>query len=99
MMNRGVMLTMQAIRRQVPHDPYLIRLIHNRTRRAFPGKRLWTAAQLLNLETIRFLRARNREGYDVYIHPDAWDQNAGYIMVVTLTVLAPYGKQRCQYRR
>jgi hypothetical protein len=31
--------------------------------------------------TLRFLRARNREGCDVYIHPYAGNQNAGYILV------------------
>ena len=84
MTNRRVTLTMQAIRRQLaamPHDLYLIRLIHNQTRRAFAGRRLWTAAQLLSPETIGFLRARNREGCDIYMHPDAWDQNAGYILL------------------
>jgi hypothetical protein len=30
---------------------------------------LWTADQLMNLATIRFLRARNREGCDIYVHP------------------------------
>jgi hypothetical protein len=75
---------MQAIRRQVaamPHDLYLVRLIHSRTRRAFPGERLWTAAQLINPATIAFLRIRNREGCDVYIQPYADNQNAGYILV------------------
>ncbi|MEK7406660.1 MAG: DNA-primase RepB domain-containing protein, partial [Acidobacteriota bacterium] len=30
---------------------------------------------------MRFLRIRNREGYDVYIQPYAEDRNAGYILV------------------
>jgi hypothetical protein len=84
MMNRGFMRTMEAIRQQLsamPHDLYQIRLIHSRTHRALPGERLWTAAQLLNPATIGFLRARNRDGYDIYIRPDSWDQNAGYILV------------------
>jgi hypothetical protein len=84
MIDRGLMLTMQAIRRQLaamPHDLYLIRVIHNQTRRAFPGERLWTAAQLLNPVTLRFLRVRNREGCDIYIQPYADNQNAGYILV------------------
>jgi len=84
MIDRGLMLTMQAIRRQIaamPHDLYLVRLIHNQTRRAFPGERLWTAGQLLNPATIAFLRIRNREGCDVYIQPYADDQNAGYILL------------------
>lgn len=84
MFDRGFLLTMQAIRRQLaamPHDLYLIRLVHSRTHRALTGKRLWTADQLLTPATIGFLRARNREGFDVYLHPDAWDQNAGFILV------------------
>ena len=84
MFDRGLSLTLQAIRRQLaamPHELYLIRLIHHYTRRPFPGERLWTADQLTNLATIRFLRVRNREGCDVYIQPYAVDQNAGYILV------------------
>ncbi|MGO9255803.1 MAG: hypothetical protein ACLQU1_05815 [Bryobacteraceae bacterium] len=48
MFDHGLYLTLQAMRRQIaamPHDLYLIRLIHHQTRRAFPGERLWTAAQ------------------------------------------------------
>jgi hypothetical protein len=82
--NRGFFLTWQAIRSQLaamPNELYLIRMIHNQTGRAFPGERLWTAAQLVCAATIRFLRVRNCEGCDVYIHPYAGDQNAGYILV------------------
>ncbi len=60
--NRGFWITLQSIRRQLsamPHELYLIRLIHHQTHRAFPGERLWTADQLANTATIRFLRARN----------------------------------------
>lgn len=81
---RGLLLTMQAIRRQLaamPHDLYLVRLIHNRTRRPFPGERLWSATQLLHPATVSFLRIRNREGCDVYIHPYAGGRNAGYILL------------------
>lgn len=80
----GFHLTEQAIRRQLaamPHDRYLLRLIHSRTRRPLPGERLWTATQLLDPAHIKFLRMCNREGFDVYIRPDAWDQNAGYILL------------------
>jgi DNA primase RepB-like protein len=80
----GLILTAQAIRRQLaamPNELYLIRLIHGLTKRPFPGERLWTADQLMNLATIRFLRARNREGCDIYVHPYAQDHNAGYILV------------------
>jgi len=84
MFDHGLHLTMQAMRRQLaamPHDLYLVRLIHSQTRRAFPGERLWTAAQLTHPATIRFLRVRNREGCDVYIHPYAENRNPGYILV------------------
>jgi len=84
MLDRGFFLTWQAIHRQLaamPHDLYLIRLIHHATRRAFPGERLWTAAQLTRAATIRFLRLRNREGYDIYIHAYAGGRNAGYILL------------------
>jgi RepB DNA-primase from phage plasmid len=84
MFDRGLNLTLRAVRRQIaamPHDLYLIRLIHNQTRRAFPGERLWTAAQLTHPATMRFLRVRNREGCDVYLQPYAEDRNPGYILV------------------
>jgi hypothetical protein len=84
MEDRGFFLTRHAIRSQLaamPNDLYLVRLIHHRSRQAFPGERLWAAAQLVDASTIRFLRARNREGCDVYIHPYAGDQNAGYVLV------------------
>jgi len=84
MYDRGFFLSSQAIRQQLagmPCDTYLIRLIHHSTRKPFPGERLWPATQLLLEPTIRFLRARNREGFDVYFRPYALDQNAGYILV------------------
>jgi hypothetical protein len=84
MNDRGFFLTLQAIRRQLgamPCDLYLVRLIHQQTRKAFPGERLWTAQQLGSAATVRFLRARNREGCDIYVQPFAGDQNAGYILI------------------
>jgi hypothetical protein len=75
---------MQAIRRQLiamPQELYLVRLIHQASRRAFPGERLWTASQLTQESTVRFLRLRNREGCDVYIQPYAEDCNSGYILL------------------
>jgi hypothetical protein len=65
----------------MPHELYLIRLIHHQSRRAFPGERLWTAAQLVHPATVRFLRVRNREGCDVYVQPYAQGRNPGYILV------------------
>src|SRR5260370_20057069 len=77
-------LTMQAISRQLaamPYDLYRLRLIHNQTRRPLPGQRLWTPAELLSPANVRFLRIRNREGFAVYIHPDNFDQSAGYVLL------------------
>lgn len=82
--DHGLFITLQAIRRQLaamPHELYLVRLIHQQTRRAFPGERLWTATQLGSAATVRFLRGRNREGCDVYVQAHAGDQNAGYILL------------------
>ena len=82
--DRGLWITLRAIRRQLaamPHDLFLIRLIHHATRRSFPGERLWTATQLLKPATVRFLRVRNREGCDVYLWPYAEEHNAGYILL------------------
>ena len=82
--DRGFFLTLQAIRKQLaamPCELYLVRLIHYQTRKAFPGERLWTAQQLGSAATVRFLRARNREGCDVYLQPFLGDQNAGYILL------------------
>jgi len=80
----GLFITRQAIQRQLaamPCELYLVRLIHQATRRAAPGERLWTAGQLAGLATVGFLRIRNREGCDIYLHPYAGDRNAGYILV------------------
>ena len=105
MFDRGLHLTLQAMRRQLsgmPHDLYLIRLIHHQTRRAFPGERLWTATELLHPATARFLRVRNREGCDVYIQPYTDKQNPGYILVDldhtsadTIERMRAYGHEPC----
>jgi len=105
MEDRGFFLTLQAIRRQLaamPNDLYLVRLIHHRTRQAFPGERLWTAEQLATAATIRFLRVRNREGCDVYVQPYAGYQNAGYILVdldharpTTIPTMHAHGHDPC----
>ena len=82
--DRGFFITRQAIRTQLaamPHELYLIRLIHHLSRRPFPGERLWTATQLTSSPAMRFLRARNCQGCDVYIQPYAGNHNAGYILV------------------
>src|SRR5438132_9438014 len=84
MLDRGFFLSLRAIRNQLAAMPcgcYLIRLIQCHTRKPFPGERLWTAPQLLLEPTIRFLRARNREGFDIYFRPYAVQYNVGYILV------------------
>src|SRR5579862_3567779 len=80
----GLGLSMLAINRQLlamPCDRYLIRLIHHVSRKALPGERLWTAAQMSDESTVKFLRVRNRDGYDVYFQPFLRGCNAGYILV------------------
>ena len=103
--DRGFFLTLQAIRRQLaamPCELYLIRLIHQQTRKAFPGERLWTAQQLRSAATVRFLRARNREGCDVYVQPFAGDRNAGYVLVdldcagpAVIAIMRAHGQDPC----
>jgi DNA primase RepB-like protein len=80
---RGLELTMAAVRAHLaavvwPH--YEVRLIEAE-RRACRATRYWTAAQLLQADTLRFLRARNREGCEVYFRPHAGTRNAGYLLL------------------
>jgi DNA primase RepB-like protein len=82
--DRGFFLTWHAVRRQLaamPNAFYFIRLIHGATRKPCPGERLWDAGQLVRGSVVRFLRARNHQGYDVYLLPYAEQCNAGYILV------------------
>jgi hypothetical protein len=65
----------------MPSEVYLVRLIHAHTRQAFPAEPLWTGWQLSRGGVVRFLRLRNREGFDVYLRPYAEKQNAGYILL------------------
>lgn len=84
MFDAGFSLSLGAVSRQLaamPARTYFVRLIHSQTRRPFPGERLWTASQIMDESTLRFLRARNREGFDIYFRPHADHQNAGYILV------------------
>jgi len=60
---------------------YEVRLIHSGSRQPYPGVRRWTAARLLDPATLRFLRIRNREGYEVYFRPYMGSHNAGYILL------------------
>jgi hypothetical protein len=65
----------------MPNELYLVRLIHAVTKSCCPGERLWTASLLTHGATVRFLRARNRDGFDVYLYPYADRGNSGYILV------------------
>jgi len=83
-MDCGFFITLNAIRRQMaamPSELYLLRLIHHHTREPFPAEPLWTGFQLSRPAMIRFLRLRNREGFDVYLRPYAEKRNAGYILL------------------
>jgi len=42
---------------------------------------VWDAAQLVRGSVVRFLRARNQQGYDIYLLPYAEQCNAGYILI------------------
>jgi len=90
-MDRGLFITLSAVRRQLaamPSELYLLRLLHARTRKPFPAETLWTGFQLCRCAVIRFLRLRNREGFDVYLRPYAENRNAGYILL-DLDLAAP----------
>jgi hypothetical protein len=65
----------------MPNDFYFIRLIHGSTRKPCPGERIWDAGQLVRGSVVRFLRARNHQGYDIYLLPYAEHRNAGYILL------------------
>jgi hypothetical protein len=67
MFDRGLTLTWRAVRRQLaamPHELYLVRLIHGVTKRPYPGERLWTPTQLMSLATLGFLRVRASQSRD-----------------------------------
>jgi RepB DNA-primase from phage plasmid len=80
----GCFITLTAIRRQLaamPNELYLVRPIHGQSGRPCAGERLWSAGLLTMGPAVGFLRARNREGFDIYLSPFAIDRNAGYILV------------------
>jgi hypothetical protein len=80
----GFFITLTAIRRQLaamPNELYLVRPIHGYSGRPCAGERLWSAGLLTMGPAVGFLRARNREGFDIYLAPFTKDRNAGYILV------------------
>jgi len=82
--DRGLSVSRTLLHRQLTAMPcglYEVRLIHSGSHQPYPGVRRWTASQLLDPATVRFLRIRNRQGYDVYFRPYAGDLNAGYILL------------------
>ena len=83
MSERGLDLTLAALRAHLAAmawPRYELRLIDTQ-RRQCVATRYWTAAQLLDADTVRFLRARNREGCEVYFRPHAAAESAGYLLV------------------
>ena len=82
--DNGLALTLRALQRQltaIPCGQFDIRLIHAITRKPWPGQRLWSAEEILDLATTRFLRSANRQGFDVYFRPYAETRNSGYILL------------------
>jgi hypothetical protein len=82
--DRGFFLTWHAVRRQLaamPNDFYFVRMIHGLTRKPSPGERIWDAGHLARGSVVRFLRARNLQGHDIYLLPYAEHRNAGYILL------------------
>ena len=84
MHDHGFFITLAAIRRQLaamPNELYLVRLIHGHSGRSCAGERLWSASLLTMGPAVGFLRARNHEGFDIYLWPFTTDRNAGYILL------------------
>ena len=80
---RGFALTLASLRAQVAAIAwpcYELRLIDAQRRQCL-ATRYWKAAQLLDPDTVRFLRARNQAGCDVYFRPYAASHNAGYLLL------------------
>lgn len=76
-------LTSQAVHRHLaamPCSGYELRLIHSGHHRC-TATRYWSASQLCSPQVLAFLRARNRDGCDVYFRPYAPNANAGYLLL------------------
>jgi hypothetical protein len=83
MSEHGLELTMAALRTHLaalPWPRYELRLIDTDRRRCV-ATRYWAATQLLDAAVVRFLRARNRQGCDVYFRPYAAAESAGYLLL------------------
>jgi len=79
----GLELTLASLRAQlasIAWPRYELRLIDAQRRQCL-ATRYWTATQLLNPDTVRFLRGHNRQGCDVYFRPHAASRNAGYLLL------------------
>jgi|HubBroStandDraft_1064217.scaffolds.fasta_scaffold39989_2 hypothetical protein len=80
---RGLEWTLAALRAQlgsIAWPRYELRLIDAQRRQCL-ATRYWTATQVLSPGAVRFLRAHNREGCDVYFRPHAASENAGYLLL------------------
>jgi RepB DNA-primase from phage plasmid len=83
MSTHGFDLTLASLRAQlasIAWPRYELRLIDAQRRQCL-ATRYWTATQLLDPDTVRFLRGRNQAGCDVYFRPYAVAQNAGYLLL------------------
>jgi hypothetical protein len=83
MSGRGLELTLASLRAQlasIAWPRYELRLIDAHRRQCL-ATRYWTAIQMLDPDTVRFLRGRNQAGCDVYFRPHAASQNAGYLLL------------------
>src|SRR5213080_414670 len=65
----------------MPNELYLVRPIHGHNGTSCAGERLWSAGLLTMGPAVGFLRARNREGFDIYLWPFSIDRNSGYILL------------------
>lgn len=83
-LDRDLRPTREAVARHLgamPCASYELRLIHGVNRRPFPGQRIWPSSRILHPATLRFLRIRNHEGFDIYLRPFAGPDNAGYVLL------------------
>lgn len=88
--------TLRAIHRHLAALPclrYELRLIDHATRQC-RASRWWTGEQLVSPYVIAFLRARNREGCDIYFRPYAGAWNAGYVLLDFDAAICPLARMR-----
>jgi len=88
--------TLRALQRHLAALPclrYELRLIDQDTRQCC-ASRWWSSEQLVSPCIIAFLRARNREGCDIYFRPYAGAWNAGYVLLDFDAAVCPLARMR-----